>query len=75
MVNWTATDTDTHQATLDGLELSIAPAAYGTWSFLISRDGRAITGGNARTLDEAKEAAVGAVERYATPSTQGSPVP
>ena len=74
MVNWTATDIDTYQATLNGLELSIAPAAYGTWSFLISRDGRAVTGGNCRDLDEAKEAAVRRAEKYSTPSTLGSPV-
>ncbi len=64
MVNWTVTDPDVYRATLGNLELSIFPAAYGTWSFLISRGGRAVTGGNARTLDEAKEQAIGAAERY-----------
>ena len=64
MVNWTVTDTHTHRATLNGLELFIAPAAYDTWSFLISRDGSAVTGGNCRDLDEAKAAAVQRAEGY-----------
>ena len=64
MVKWTVADPHTYQATLNDLELSIAPAAYGTWSFLISKDGRAVTGGNCRDLDESKEAAVQRAEEY-----------
>ena len=75
MVNWTVTDTHTYQATLNGLELSIAPAAYSTWTWLLSRDGRAVTGGNCRELDGAKEAAVRAAEKYATSSATRNPVP
>jgi hypothetical protein len=66
MVNWTITDPHVYRATVKDLELSIAPAAYDTWSWLLSRSGRAITGGNARTLDEAKAAAVRAAEGYAS---------
>jgi hypothetical protein len=64
MVNWTVTDPHVYRATLEGLELSVASAAYDTWSWLLSRSGRAITGGNARTLDEAKAVAEQAAEKY-----------
>lgn len=62
MINWTVTDTHTYQANLNDLKLTIAPAAYDTWAWLLSRDGRAVTGGSARDLNEAKEAAVRAAE-------------
>ncbi len=64
MVKWTVTDTHTYRATLNGLELSIAPAAYGAWSWLLSKDDRAVTGGNARDLNEVKEVAVQRAEEY-----------
>jgi hypothetical protein len=75
MVNWTVTDPYVYRANINDLELSVAPAAYDTWSWLLSRSGRAITGGNARTLDEAKAVAERAAEKYATPSAPISAVP
>jgi hypothetical protein len=69
MVNWTVTDPHTYCANMNGLELTVASAAYQTWSWLLSRDGRALKGGNARELDEAKGQAVEAAGAYT--SAQG----
>lgn len=43
-------------------DIMISEAAYNSWTYLLSKDGRATKGGNCRMLEEAQEGAVKAAE-------------
>jgi hypothetical protein len=62
MINWQETAPDTYRATVGETDIVISPTAYATWTWLLSKDGRAVKGGNCRALEEAQERAVKAVE-------------
>ena len=57
MITWQETAPNTYETKVGDKDIKIFDAAYGTWTYLLSRDGRATTGGNCRTLEEAKEEA------------------
>lgn len=57
MVTWQEIAPNSYETKIDDIDIMISEAAYGTWTYLLSKDGRAIKGGNTRTLEEAQRAA------------------
>jgi hypothetical protein len=62
MVNWLETAPNFYVASTPDSRFVVGLTAFGTYSWLLSRGGRAVTGGNVATLDEAKEAVIRAAE-------------
>lgn len=62
MANWQEIAPSTYETKVGDIDIMISEAAYGDWTYLLSKDGRAIEGGNCRTLEEAQEEAVRSAE-------------
>jgi len=58
MIDWLETAPGFYVAATTDSHLAVGLTAFGTYSWLLSRGRRAVTGGNVATLDEAKAAAI-----------------
>lgn len=62
MTTWQEIAPNTFETKVGDTNIKIFDAAYGTWTYLLSKGSRATKGGNCRTLEEAQEGAVRAAK-------------